>query len=277
MSRKKILSCIAFCCSILLSPVAPAFGAHPLFTDGTITQGKGKTQIEMSYQYESDNDNGIKSETSKPQIQLTYGILENLDAIVTVPYLFVRQTQGELTTNNDGIGDITLALKWRFYGEKGKGLQFAIKPAITLPTGNEQMGLGNGQASSGIPFITNFDKQSYGITFLTSFEREEWIATISLGYQYNQYGLQSDRDAYRQDIWLAGLSGQYEIVEKVWLVGEVVVQSNPNATSSTPPAFINGGIIYELTKNIDLDGGYKYGLNKPAVDYSISGAVTVRF
>ena len=59
--------------------------------------------------------------------------------------------------------------------------------------------------------------------------------------------------------------------------GEVGVLSNPNVTSDTPPAFINGGVIYELTKSVDLDIGYRYGLTKPMVDYSISGAVTIRF
>ena len=53
--------------------------------------------------------------------------------------------------------------------------------------------------------------------------------------------------------------------------------SNPDVTSDTPLAFINVGVIYELTKNVDLDVGYKYGLTKPAIDYTISGAVTVRF
>lgn len=263
--------------SIFLFWTAPAFGAHPLFSDDTITQGKGKFQVETSYRYDHNDDDGVKTQTSQPQIQLTYGILDTLDAIVTVPYLFVQQTQQGSTTNDDGIGDITLALKWRFFGEKEKGLQFAIKPSLTLPTGNESAGLGNGQASTGFAYAYNFDRMSYGATLIASYEREEWITSVNVGYQHNQYGLQSDQDAYRQDIWSAFLSGQYEIVEKVWLVGEVGVQRNPLATSDTAPAFINGGVIYELTKSVDLDVGYRYGLNKPAVDYSISGAVTVRF
>jgi|GEM_PF-2347516 len=41
--------------------------------------------------------------------------------------------------------------------------------------------------------------------------------------------------------------------------------------TDTPPAYILGGFIYEITKNIDLDVGYKHGFNKPAMDYSISG------
>jgi hypothetical protein len=264
MSNKTFLSFTASLFSILLFSTAPAFGAHPLLTDDTITQGKGKTQIEMSYEYDSDNDNGTQKQTGKPKVQLTYGILDPLDVILEIPYLFVQQTQGGISTDNNGISDITLLLKWRFYGEKEKGLQFAIKPSITFPTGNEEKGLGNGRGA-------------YGITFISSYEREEWITSINLGYQYNQYGLQSDQNAYQQNIWSASLSGQYEIFEKLWLVGEVGMQRNQDVTSETPPAYINAGFIYELTKSVDLDIGYRYGLNQPATDYSIAGAVTVRF
>jgi hypothetical protein len=264
MSHKRTLSFAAVFCSILLFSAVPVFGAHPLFTDDTITQGKGKTQVEMSYLYDSNNDDGSKTEISRPKVQLTYGLLDPLDVILEIPYLFVQQTQAGETTSNNGIGDITLSLKWRFYGEKEKGLQFAIKPSVTFPTGDEAKGLG-------------FGREAYGITFISTFEREEWCVSANLGYLYNEYGLQSDRDANRASIWSASFSGQYEPVEKLWLVGEVGVLSNPDVTSDTPPAFINVGVIYELTKNVDLDVGYKYGLTKPAVDYTISGAVTVRF
>ncbi|HET6491218.1 MAG TPA: transporter [Syntrophales bacterium] len=264
MSNKKFLSVVASLCSTLLFQAAPVFGAHPLLTDDTLTQGKGKAQIEMSYLYDSNNDDGIKTEASRPKVQLTYGLLDPLDIILEIPYLFTQQTQGGTTTNNDGIADITLSLKWRFYGEKEKGLQFAIKPSVTFPTGDEAKGLG-------------FGREAYGITFISTFEREEWLVTANLGYLYNDYGLQSERDANRPSIWSASLAGQYEFVKKLWLVGEVGVSSNPSVTSDTPLAFINGGFIYELTKSIDLDIGYKYGLTKPAVDYMISGAVTVRF
>jgi hypothetical protein len=264
MNYKRFLSFTSSLCSIIIFWAAPAFGALPLLSDDTITQGKGKTQIEMSYQYDSDNDDGIKKEASRPRVQLTYGLLDPLDVILEIPYLFVQQTRGGVTTSNDGIGDVTLALKWRFYGEKEKGLQFAIKPSVTFPTGDEAKGLG-------------FGREAYGITFISSFEREEWIVSANLGYLYNEYGLQSERDTYRANIWSVGISGQYEPVEKLWLVGEIGVLSNPDVTSDTPLAFINVGVIYELTKNVDLDVGYKYGLTKPAIDYTISGAVTVRF
>lgn len=263
IDRKKVLFLTAALSSILVLRAVPAFGAHPLLTDDTFTLGKGNAQIEASYQYNHNDDAGVKTQTSQPQVQITYGILDPLDAIVTVPYLYVRQTQGSETTDNNGIGDITLALKWRFFGEK-EGLQFAIKPYVTIPTGDEEKGHGYG-------------REAYGIRLISTFDREAWCVNVNLGYLYNEYGLQSNRDAYRPDIWYAGLSGQLRVLEKLWLVGETALGRNPDVTSDTPPAYILGGFIYEITKNIDLDVGYRHGLNRPAMDYSISGAITVGF
>lgn len=254
----------------------PAFAAHPLITDDTFTQGKGNTQIEVSYKYAHDDDIGVKTRTQQPQVQLSYGIIDPLDLIVTVPYLFVRTEQGGNTTSVDGIGDVTAALKWRFFGDK-EGFQFAIKPSLTFPTGNEEKGLGIGQSSPGAPYYYKFDRQSYGVTLIGTYDKEDWCVSANAVYQHNSYGLQSDEDAYRSDIWSASLSGQYRPVEKVWIVGEAGLLRNPDKTSDTPPAYINAGVIYELTKDVDLDVGYRYGLNKPAVDSTISGAITVRF
>ncbi len=218
----------------LLLQAAQAFAAHPLITDDTLTQGKGNTQIEVSYRYAHDNDDGVKTQTQQPQVQLSYGIIDPLDLIVTVPYLFVRTEQGGNKTSVDGIGDITAALKWRFLGDKER-FQFAIKPSLTFPTGNEEKGLGIGQSSPGGQYYYKFDRQSYGVTIIGTYDQEDWCMSANAGYQHNRYGLQSDEDAYRNDIWSASLSGQYRPVEKVWLVGEAGLLCNPDKTSDSRP------------------------------------------
>lgn len=271
----RFLLAAAAICALLLHAV-PAFATHPLITDDALTQGKGSAQVEISFKYDRDDDDGVKTRTSQPQIQITYGILDPLDIIVTAPYLFVRTEQAGTTTSVDGIGDVTASLKWRVFGDK-EGFLFAIKPSLTFPTGDEKKGLGDGQASPGASYYYKFDRQSYGVTLIGTYNRDEWYVSTNLGYQHNHYGLSSDEDAYRHDIWSASLSGQYEIVEDVWLVGEAGLVTNPKATSNTPPVYVNAGVIYELTKKIDLDVGFKYGLNKPAVDSTISGAVTISF
>lgn len=243
--------------------VSPAFGAHPLITDDAFTQGKGKSQVEASLQYDRDDDDGIRTDVATAKIQFSYGLLEPLDLIMEIPRLAVRQTQAGDTTNSDGIGDITLSMKWRLSGEK-EGLQLALKPFVTVPTGDEERGLG-------------FGREAYGITLISTWDREAWCVSVNLGYQHVEYGLQSDREAYRPDIWSASLSAQYRIVERVWLAGEAGLTSNPDKASDTPPAFINAGVIYGLTDSVDLDVGYRYGLNKPMPDATIAGAVTLRF
>ncbi|MDI6762198.1 MAG: transporter [Thermodesulfobacteriota bacterium] len=42
-----------------------------------------------------------------------------------------------------GLSDFSFGLKWRFY--EIEGFSFALKPGITLPTGNEKKGLGTGR------------------------------------------------------------------------------------------------------------------------------------
>ena len=130
------------CLRSFFSGRSPAFGAHPLLTDDTLTQGKGKTQIETSYQYDSNNDDGMKTETEQTQGPADLRTARSSRCHPGDPLPVPAADAGGVTTSNDGIGDITLSLKWRFYGEKEKGLQFAIKPSVTFPTGDEAKGSG---------------------------------------------------------------------------------------------------------------------------------------
>lgn len=43
------------------------------------------------------------------------------------------------------------------------------------------------------------------------------------------------------------------------------------------PAFILGGLIYSISKNLDIDFGIKGGLNKPETDYAILAGIAWRF
>ena len=64
------------------------------------------------------------------------------------------------TILESGMSDSTLDLKWRFYAEDDFSL--ALQPGLTLPTGNEDKGLGTG-------------KTSWAIALLATYEAEAWI------------------------------------------------------------------------------------------------------
>jgi hypothetical protein len=246
---------------VFLLGATPAFGGHPLITDDTGTQGKGKTQVELSGQYDRDNENGVKTAVWQAQAQLSYGIIDSVDLILEVPYNWIS-TKNDETIRQDGFADLLVAVKWRFY-EQG-GLSFAVKPAVTLPTGNEDLGLGNGRSS-------------YGVDFITTYAKDPWAFHLNLGIGHVDYKLEADKEANRNDIWAASLAVEYKLADAWKLVANVGAERNPDVSSDTPAAFILGGFIYSVSENLDLDAGVKWGLTSPEPDISFLAGLTFRF
>ncbi|MFH1976209.1 MAG: transporter [Pseudomonadota bacterium] len=247
---------------VVLLWAGSAFGAHPLITDDTGTQGKGKFQLEVNseFNYEKETEEGVTTKETGGEVAstLSYGIVDNLDIVLGVPYQWNRTKEdGDVTSKEDGISDIGLELKWRFYEKDG--LSLALKPGITLPTGDDEKGLGTGRAT-------------YSLYFITTKEIEPWAFHLNLGYVRNE-----NKFDERKDIWHASLAGEVEVVKNLKAVANIGVERNPDDASSTHPAFILGGLIYSISENFDIDLGIKRGLNKPETDYSILAGIAWRF
>jgi len=235
------------------------FAAHPLITDDTGTQGKKNFQVEINseFNYDKEKEGGVRIKEAGGEIAtiFSYGIVENVDIVLGVPFQWFRiKEDSELTSRNSGLSDLSLELKWRFYEKEG--LSFALKPGLTLPTGNEKKGLGNG-------------RPSYGLAFITTKELGAWAFHFNLGYTRNEYKLREDKETNRKDIWHVSFASEVEVVKDLKLVGNIGIERNPEKASSRHPAFILGGFIYSISENIDIDWGVKAGLNKPETDFTI--------
>ena len=88
---------------------ANLFAGHPLITDDTDTQGTGTLQIEFTPEYESCAECGA----AEIPLTFTYGIFDNADFVVGVPYMFVG-IAGDSPVNY-GFSDISFEIKWNFY------------------------------------------------------------------------------------------------------------------------------------------------------------------
>lgn len=236
---------------------ANSYAAHPLITDDTGTQGKGKFQLELTAEYGHDDEEGVKEKTTEIAATLTYGIVDTVDIILGIPYQHIRTKDPDTTTAEDGLSDVSIELKWRFYEKEG--LSFALKPGITFPTGDDERGLGAGRTG-------------YSLFFLTTKELKPWAFHVNLGYKRNENKIDE-----RKDIWHASVAAEVEAIEELKVVADIGVETNPDTSSNTHPAFIIGGLIYSLSKNFDLDCGIKAGLNKAEVDYALLAGVTLRF
>lgn len=253
--------------SMMLIMAGAAFGAHPLITDDTGTQGAGKFQLEINseFAYDKEREEGVTIKETGGEVAtiLSYGITENIDIVLGTPYQWFRvKEDGSIIAKEDGLSDVSLEAKWRFYEKEG--MSFALKPGITLPTGDEDKGLGNGRAS-------------YGLVFITTKELEPWTFHFNLGYTHNEYKLNADDEANRKGIWHVSLASEVEAGKDFKIVGNIGVERNPDKESNTHPAFILGGVIYSLTENLDINAGVKGGLNKPETDLTFLAGIALRF
>ncbi|MGE5173566.1 MAG: transporter [Betaproteobacteria bacterium] len=248
---------------VTLFAAGPTFAAHPLITDDTGTQGKGKYQFEFIGEYGHDKDDGVTTGSlAVPTVPvLSYGVADTTDLVLGIPYQRIETTQDSITNTESGISDASIELKWRFYEKEG--LSFAVKPGITLPTGDENKGLGNGRTS-------------YKLFFISTKDVSPWAFHLNLGYIRNEYKLQADEEANRKDIWHASLASEVKVIKDLKAVANIGMERNPDKTSDTDPAFILGGLIYSITENLDVDFGVKGGLNKPETDISYLAGITWR-
>ncbi|HET7318964.1 MAG TPA: transporter [Nitrospirota bacterium] len=259
MLKTSLVAIVTIACAL----AGEAFAAHPLITDDSGTQGKGNVQLEFIGEYGIDKHDGVREKSLQvPTVPfLTYGLTDATDIVMGLPYNEVVTEDAAGKSAVRGIGDASLELKTRFYEKDG--LSFAVKPGITLPTGDENKGLGNGRVS-------------YHAFLITTKEVQPCAFHLNLGYIHNQYKFQADEDANRKDLWHVSLAAQAELVKNVKAVANIGMERNPDKTSEAHPAFILGGLICSITENLDIDAGIKYGLNRPETDIAYLAGITWR-
>ncbi len=229
----------------------PVYAAHPLITDDTGTQGKGKFQVELNAEHASDSGN---TETAIGAT-LSAGLLDNVDIVLGTPYIFLREKdETDHWRRDNGISDLSLAVKWHFY--EREGLNFALKPGVTLATGDAAKGLGDG-------------KPTYSLFFITTKELEPFTLHLNLGYIANRKEV--------RNIWHYSLAAEYAAAKSLKIVGNVGGETNPDKDSNVHPLFVLGGMIYKLTDSFDIDFGIKAGLNKAEADYTLLAGIAFRF
>ncbi len=245
---------ITFAMIFTLAPAGFAHAADPLITGDAHTLGRGGLLLEFNGEYGFDRQAGIRERGGEAAVLVTYGLTDDIDLLLGVPYQWSRLKVAGETETTDGLADMFLEAKWRFYeAERGS---YSLKPAISLPTGDEEKGLGNG-------------KVSYGLTFTASRHLEPVDLHFNIGYLVNEFKLKADREENRRDIWHASLSAVRGVTDNLDLVGNVGIERNGARNSNRHPAFALAGLIYAMADNLDVYAGLKYGLTRAETDVTV--------
>ena len=239
-----------------------SFAARPLITDDAGTLGKGRFQVEsgiavsdhrQDYDGVATKEYGTSSDTT-----FSYGLADNIDIVLGLPYEKTKVKEDDVTVHDEnGLADVGMEVKWRFLEKDG--LALALKPGLSFPTGNDKKCLGTG-------------RMTYGMLFIATKELEPFAFHLNAGYKRNE-----NRTDERKDIWGADLAGEVSVLKPLKLVANAGIVTNTDRGSSTAPAFALVGLIYSITENIDIDLGYKRGLNKAEADNTYIGGLTIKF
>lgn len=254
--NKRVRSCLVSV-TMVLALASASFASHPLVTDDTETEGKGKLQLEVNGGYGQKENDGVTTKTTQFLTMLTYGLSDPVDIIIGLPYQHTRVEGSGTVISQDGISDMSLEMKWRYYEKDG--LSFALKPGLTFPTADEEKGLGSGRVT-------------FHLFFIGTKEIKPWVFHLNLGYIRNENNLDENKD-----LWHASLASMFEVRKDLKLVGDIGIERNRDKNLNIPKAFILGGLIYSLLENFDIDFGIKGGLTKSEDDYAILAGITWRF
>jgi hypothetical protein len=253
MKRIAVLS--FFLMILCTSQIASA--GHPLITDDTGTYGKGVFNTELFFEFERDKSDGVTTEVIELATVLSYGLAESVDLMLTIPYLHVRAKEMGESVSENGLSDVAIELKWRFL--EFDDLSFAVRPGITLPTGDEDRGLGTGKTTGSLFMIATkaFDP---------------WALHANLGYTRNE-----NKFDERTDLLHASIAAEVEVADGLLLVADTGIETNPEKGAGKHPIYALAGVIYALTDKTVVDLGIKFGLNEVAPDYALLAGISYTF
>lgn len=243
--------------ALLAAASAAAEAAHPLLTEDTGTQGEGKYQLELMVDKTRDHPSGAKVRELQTTAVLSYGLLENADLQVGLPVLRQHTHDAGGRHARRGPLDASLDVKWRFI--EREALSLALKPGITLPTGDAGRGFGAGRAT-------------WGALVVLSYEPGPLALHSHLGYRRNNNSTDQHSD-------LLHLSGAltWKATDRLKLVADFSADTNPDKADRSSVRYRILGLIYSPTPAFDLDAGLKHGHGRAATDHALVFGATFRW
>jgi len=238
----------------LMAFAGTAHAGHPLVSDDTGTQGSGHWQLEVNTDHTRVRDAGITSWERELNTALTYGVTDDLDIAINVPWLSVSPG-GE--PSERGVGDTTVLAKWRFF-DNGKGWSLGLRPEITLPSGSESKGLGNGRATGALTLISTYESGPW-----------IWLANAGLAYNDNQAG-------NRKQLWAVSTAVQFNINAQ-WTLAADVGASRAAEVGASAEKFGLLGAIYHVNDDFDVDLGWRRSLNSDPTANTLGVGLALRW
>jgi hypothetical protein len=212
MFARFLTSCFVF----ILTPVL-AFAGPPFRTDDPEPVEYKHWEVYLASQGSFNQD---ERALTAPHVEINYGVFPNVQLHLLAPLEYVKP-DGRLS--HYGYGDTELGVKFRFIQETDRCPQVGTFPIFLVPTGNEDRGLGSGEAQVFLPIWL---QKSWG----------PWKTYGGGGYWINP-------GTGNKNYWLFGWEVQRDLSQYLTLGGEVFHQTPSEVGGESNTGFNVGAII----------------------------------
>ncbi len=249
---------------------APINTDRPSFTPSSSTVPKGRVQVELGYTYFHDLSGMTRTDTHLfPELSGRIGINDWLELRTLWPgQLYSRTTNRFGTPNvtqNDGITNFFAGFKWHLVEQDGWVPETALITDLSIPL-NQSVNSSESVDPS-LFLIYNWsltDRFSIaGSTgYSSSFARD---IPVSLG----------TGDSF--EVFSQSMIGTVSATDRVSLFYEWFVLGQTNGASNLPRHLMNGGFLFLLRPNLQLDFRAGFGLSGVADDFFTGAGLAFRY
>lgn len=210
---------------IILVVPAAAFSGPPFRTDDPIPVEfrHGELYLFSTGVYEAGGTGGVG-----PAVEFNYGILPDTQFHLIAPMAYDAPRD---EASHFGYGDTELGIKYRFVRQTETLPDIGVFPLVEVPTGDQDMGLGNGKAQY---FFPVWIQKDFG----------GWTSYGGGGYWINP-------GPGQKDYWFSGILLQYSFSENFYLGAELFYQTADTTDGADSAGFNVGGGL-PLTAGFEL-------------------------
>jgi Putative MetA-pathway of phenol degradation len=254
-------------------PDGPINTDRPTFTPANTVVPPGRLQIESGFTYNRQQSPiATNNLYDLPEIALRYGLMDRVEFRMfwEGPTFAPAASRRRPRANRlGGTGDTEIGFKWQlFAGDKDRKWipTTALITSMTAPTG------GTSPLSSGVaePYINLI----YGWNL-----SEKLILAGSTGYlglrQQPSPGAHLVADNYQR--YHQSIVAFYTVGKRTTLFYEWYAIMYTSAPSNLPLHYMDGGVLYQLTPNIQLDVRAGFGLSGRPDDFFTGTGLSFRF
>jgi len=233
-----------------------------LFIDDTYTTDKGHIWLEFCLDYYRDAEKEFDTEIGEDieeaskewdaSAYLSYGLANNWDVGITLPYQFLDDSEGKV----NGFSDLVIESKYRFW-EEGKILpSYAFYLDLKTKSANEDKRLGTG-------------KNDYTINNIFTKNIGSNVFDLNLGYIF--VGGKPD------DIFFYSFDIARDLTQNLNLCAEIYGETVFKADSDENIFIAALSLSYQINEIISVELGYGAGISRDSPDYQISQKLTFSF